>query len=104
MRDSEIEQRVLREVHLEQDIGSKEICVFCLNGIVALAGTVLTDRNYRAAEAAARRATGISAVVNKIRIETHVEAAPPPVVRIPALAAQARTGWRTFAAASKDHV
>jgi osmotically-inducible protein OsmY len=78
-------------VHLEQDIGSKEICVFCLNGIVALSGTVLTDGNYGAAEAAARRAIGISAVVNNIRIETHVEAAPPPAVRIPALAAHAPT-------------
>lgn len=91
IRDSEIEQRVLHELHLRKDTDSKEICVFSLNGIVTLAGTVVEDRNSRAAEAAARRAIGVSTVINRIGVAAQIQTPPIPVIRLQT-ASQPRIG------------
>ena len=91
MRDSEIEQRVLRELRLAKDIDSHEICVVSVDGFVALAGTVTRDQNYRAAEAAARRAIGVTAVINKIRVRAQFETPRAPLVRADPFASRAQT-------------
>ena len=67
--DSEIEQWVLRELGLEQGVGSLEICVQSRDGVVTLNGTVPNDANKLAAQHAAHRVVGIAGVVNDIRVK-----------------------------------
>lgn len=79
-RDSEIEQWVLLELDLETDIGSKEICVFCLDGIATLTGTVQASKNALAAGRAAQRANGVLSVVNKITVAPGVPRMPDHLI------------------------
>jgi hypothetical protein len=67
--DSEIEQRVLQELRLNDNVGSAEICVFASNGVVKISGTVPGYRNKSAAEAAAYQADEIRGVINEIRVK-----------------------------------
>jgi hypothetical protein len=67
--DSEIEQRVLKELRLSDKVGSAEICVFASNGVVELRGSVTGHKNKSAAEVAAYRADDIRGVINEIRIK-----------------------------------
>jgi hypothetical protein len=67
--DSEIEQRVLKELRVNDNVGSAEICVFASNGVVKLSGTVPGYRNKSAAEAAAYQADEIRGVINDVRIK-----------------------------------
>lgn len=67
--DSEIEQRVLKELRVNDNVGSAEICVFASNGVVRLSGTVPGYRNKSAAEAAAYQADEIHGVINDVRIK-----------------------------------
>ena len=68
MRDSEVEQWVLRELSLSKKICSPEICVLARDGVVSLRGTAQTDRDKSAVEEATRRATGVVGVVNEVRV------------------------------------
>lgn len=72
--DSEIEQRVLKELRLSDKVGSAEICVFASNGIVKLSGSVPDYKDKSAAREAAYRADDIRGVINEIRIK-------PPTAR-----------------------
>ena len=66
--DSEVEQWVLRELQLTFDIGSKEICVFCCDGVVTLRGTVHEHNEKSIAHEAAAHAPGVLRVINRIRV------------------------------------
>ena len=67
-RDSEIEQWLLRELRLEHAVSSKELCIFCSDGIATLNGTVKNDREERAALRAAERVAGVLRVINNIGV------------------------------------
>ena len=67
--DSEIEQWVLRELRSNSDVQSKELCVFCCDGVVTLAGTVDDQKDKLAAETGAHRAPHVLDVVNLIAIK-----------------------------------
>jgi hypothetical protein len=68
--DSETEQWVLREFRLEKEICSREICVFACDGIVTLSGTASNQKDKSAAAKSAHRVTGITSVVNNIRVQS----------------------------------
>jgi len=68
INDSEIEQRVLRELRAEKSVASKELCVFACGAVVTLKGSVRSMRDKLAAKRAARRAQGVIAVMNDVRI------------------------------------
>ena len=74
LRDSEIEQWVLRELGLSNAIHSREICVLARDGVVTLRGTVAGFSNKMAASHAARVALGVVSVVNRMRVK------PEPVM------------------------
>ena len=67
--DSLIEQLVLRKFCLDKDMGSREVCVLCSDGVVTLSGSVAGHVNRLAAATAASRAAGVEDVVNKIRVK-----------------------------------
>lgn len=69
LRDSEIEQGVLREIGLSDAIGSREIYVLSQNGVVTLGGTVNNPANKLAATRAAQLACGVAGVVNEINVD-----------------------------------
>lgn len=69
MRDSEIEQWVLRELSLSKRLCSQEICVFARDGMVTLRGSAQTHQDKLDVEEAARRATGVFGVVNEMRVK-----------------------------------
>jgi hypothetical protein len=81
MRDSEIEQWVLRELRQQRNGGSKEICVYATDGIATLTGSVRTRYEKSAAQKAALRAAAVIAVVNHLKVLR-----PEPVIE-PSLAA-----------------
>jgi|GEM_PF-6530604 len=66
--DSEVEQRVLRELSLSKNVCSREVCVFARDGVVRVRGSAQTDRDKLAIEEAVRRATGVVGVVNEVRV------------------------------------
>ena len=68
MRDSEIEQWVLREISLTAGGHLKEVCVLSLNGVVNLKGTVPSRADRRATREAAGRARGVVAVINHLSV------------------------------------
>lgn len=67
--DSEIEQWVLRELGSDKKIESKELCVFCCDGVVTLAGSVEHSRDKIAAELAALRAPDVLDVTDRIALK-----------------------------------
>lgn len=67
--DSEIEQWVLRELSLREQLCSREVCVFARDGVVRLRGSAKSYRDKQAAEEAARRATGVTGVLNEMRVK-----------------------------------
>ena len=89
MRDSEIEQRVLRELAQQRNGNSKEISVYVSEGIVTLKGSVRTRYEKTTAQRAALRAVAVTAVVNNLRVlraESSIKASSTPVknkVRLP---------------------
>lgn len=66
--DSEIEQWVLRELQLNSQITSKELCVCCDGGVATLSGTVTDEKQKHAADHAAARARGVRSVIDNIRV------------------------------------
>jgi osmotically-inducible protein OsmY len=81
--DSEIEQRVLRELRSEKCIASKELCVFVCGAVVTLHGSVRSMRDKLAAKRAARRAQGVVAVVNEVRIRPVVALTQESLIVVP---------------------
>lgn len=68
-RDSDIEQWVLRRLQQDQGLASKELCVFCCDGVVTLKGSVPSYRSKMIAQSAAVPMDGVLAVVNEIVVE-----------------------------------
>jgi hypothetical protein len=68
MRDSEIEQWVLKEIRLTTQRCLKELCVFSSNGVVSLKGTVRSRTVKLAVQEAAERAKGVIAVINELNL------------------------------------
>ena len=68
LSDSEIEQRVLRELIMNDAIASREICVLCRYSVVTLKGTVHSFQNKSAATQATKTVNGVVGVVNEIRV------------------------------------
>lgn len=82
MRDSEIEQWVLRELRQQRNGSSKEICVYATDGIATLTGSVRTRYEKSAAQKAALRAEAVIAVVNHLKVlrpEAAINPSPLPV-------------------------
>lgn len=72
--DSHIEQLVLRELRLESAVRSKELCVFCSQGVVTLFGTVPDQGGRRAAERVVANAVPcVIGVINRITINAPIE-------------------------------
>ena len=67
MRDSEIEQWVLRHLGLLELADSREVCVVSHEGVVTLYGTVAGETAKRAMRRAARVAKGVIAVINNLQ-------------------------------------
>jgi hypothetical protein len=67
MRDSEIEQRVLKQLGSSPLTGCREVCVVARDGIVTLDGTVPSRRARLAIQRVARAAGGVIAVVNNLQ-------------------------------------
>ena len=71
IRDSEIEQWVLRELKMCIGVRSRELCVFARNGVVNLRGSVETLQEKLAVEQAASCANGVTGVVNELKVEIY---------------------------------
>jgi hypothetical protein len=69
MRDSEVEQQVLRSLKLDSAIACREICVESQDAVVTLSGTALSVQQASAVHEATRRAPGVRGVVDKIEVE-----------------------------------
>jgi hypothetical protein len=69
MRDSEVEQQVLRSFKLDSAVAGTEICVESQDGVVTLSGTSPTYRLRAAFHAATLGTPGVSGVVNKIEFK-----------------------------------
>jgi osmotically-inducible protein OsmY len=69
MRDSEVEQQVLRSLRLDSAIACREISVESQDGVVTLSGTALSFQEASAVHEATRRAPGVRGVVDKIEVE-----------------------------------
>jgi osmotically-inducible protein OsmY len=68
MTDKEIQQAVLRELEWEPQVRSTEIGVAVKDGIVTLAGYVDSYTKRYDAERAAKRVSGVKAVVNDLEV------------------------------------
>jgi osmotically-inducible protein OsmY len=69
MRDSEVEQQVLRSLMLDSAIVCREICVESQAGVVTLSGKSPSRHMRSAIQEATRRTPGVCGVVNKIEVE-----------------------------------
>jgi len=69
MRDSEVEQQVLRSLKLDSAIVGREICVESQAGVVTLSGTSPSYHARSAIREATRRTPGVYGVVNKIEVK-----------------------------------
>jgi osmotically-inducible protein OsmY len=69
MRDSEVEQQVLRSLKLDSAIEVREICVESQDGVVTLSGTSPSYHQRSAVHDATLRAPGVRGVVNTIEVE-----------------------------------
>src|SRR5215471_13240863 len=68
MRDSEIEQWVLRELARQRNGNSKEICVHAIHGVVTLQGSVRTRYEKSMVQKAALRTEAVIAVINHLKV------------------------------------
>lgn len=66
--DSKVRRDVLAEIEHEPAVGAAEIGVSVLNGIVVMNGTATSFSEKWAAEQAALRVAGVTAVVNEIDV------------------------------------
>ena len=81
MRDSEIEQWVLRHLGLLELADSREVCVVSCEGIVTLYGTVGGKTSKLAMHRAARKTRGVMAVINNLQMAP-IELAVPHFVTV----------------------
>jgi BON domain len=70
MRDSEIEQWVLRHLGLLELADSREVCIVSHEGIVTLYGTVANQASKLAMHRAAHDARGVIAVISNLQSES----------------------------------
>jgi hypothetical protein len=68
MCDSEIEQWALKEIRLTTNGRLRELCVFSLNGVVTVNGTVRSRAETLAIQQAAERANGVVRVINQLNM------------------------------------
>jgi osmotically-inducible protein OsmY len=68
MRDSEIEQWVINEIRLMTGSRLRELCVFSLQGVVNIKGTVQSRADKLAAQKAAKRGKGVVGVINQLNL------------------------------------
>ena len=68
MRDSEIEQWVLKEIRLATGGRLQGVCVSSSTGVVNLKGTVDSRAERLAAQKAAKQATGVVRVINHLSV------------------------------------
>ena len=68
IRDSVIEQQVLRSLRLDSAISAHEICVQSHRGVVTLSGTVPSYLERLAISYATVRAPGVCGLVNNIEV------------------------------------
>lgn len=68
--DRELQQDVLAELRWEPSLAPSRIGVAVANGIVTLSGSVLTYLEKLAAERAAKRVSGVQAVVNNLKVDS----------------------------------
>jgi hypothetical protein len=68
MRDSEIEQWVLSEMRMTTDSRLKEVCVFSLNGVVSLKGTVNSRSDKLMLQTSAECSRGVVKVINCLKL------------------------------------
>lgn len=66
--DSEVEQLVLRELSLSEKACSREVCVLARDGVVRLGGSAQSYQDKLSIEEATRRAAGVVAVVNDMKV------------------------------------
>ena len=88
MRDSEIEQWVLKELGRQRNghrNRNKEICVCATDGIVTLNGTVRTRYEKSNAQKAALRAQAVTEVINNLKVLP-----PEPPIKVRAVAAASK--------------
>ncbi|HKP36617.1 MAG TPA: BON domain-containing protein [Pyrinomonadaceae bacterium] len=76
MRDSEIEQWVLRHLGLLELADSRGVCVVSRKGIVTLGGTVTNQTSKVSLHRAAREAKGVIGVINNLRLASCEPAVP----------------------------
>jgi hypothetical protein len=69
MRDTEVEQQVLRSLKLDSAIEGREVCVESQDGVVTLSGTAPSYHQRSAVHEATLRAPGVRGVVNQIEVE-----------------------------------
>jgi osmotically-inducible protein OsmY len=69
MTDKEIQQAILRELEWEPQVNSTEIGVAVKEGIVTLSGYVNSYVKKYYAERAAKRVSGVKAVVNELEVK-----------------------------------
>jgi osmotically-inducible protein OsmY len=81
MRDSEIEQWVLNEIRTMSDGRLRELCVLSINGVVNLRGTVRSRAKKHAAELAASRAKGVSAVISHLQVVPRISRKSPAIMK-----------------------
>jgi len=67
--DSEIEQAVLKELCLNQNICSREVCVFANKGVVRLKGSALSYEDKLTIAESARHTKGVVDVVNEMTVK-----------------------------------
>ena len=67
--DSDLQMNVLEELKWEPSVDPNRIGISIKNGIVALTGVVSSFTEKLAAEEAAKRVSGVRAVVNEIEVE-----------------------------------
>lgn len=68
--DATLVQNVIDELEADDNLEESTIAVAAKDGVVHLTGTVTTDADRRAAENAAKRANGVTRVVDDLRVET----------------------------------
>lgn len=69
MRDSEVEQQVLRSLKLDSAIAGREFCVESQAGVVTLSGTSPSYQMRSAIQEATQRTPGVCGVVNEIEVK-----------------------------------
>jgi osmotically-inducible protein OsmY len=79
--DSQLRERVMREVDWDPEITSTDIAVVVDEAVVALTGFVHSYAEKLAAERAAKRIYGVKGVANDIEVKPGVQLSDPEIAR-----------------------